>query len=265
MTPQAEPQGWTRRRWVYAVAGVLLLQAALMGVLVRPTPRTPSRPDFGARIHLVIESEPGQTFTALPAFVDPALFSLPNPEGFSGMAWLRYPRLSNEPTEYAEDPEWLKLRPAALGEEFFQYLATNTLTPPLLVDEPLPSLLRPQSNFPSEPVARISRLRIEGDLAKREWLGPLEFPSWAHTEIVSNTTIRVAVAASGEAFSATIIERSGLRAADEFASRVAAQARFRPVRAGHSDRTDLTWGTLVFLWHTLPAESTNRATVPGSE
>jgi hypothetical protein len=243
------------------VAAVLLLQAGLTALLVRPAPRTPARPSFGARLHLIVDADPGRPLAGLPAFVDPGLFSLPSLEGFSGAAWLRYPLLEHAPTERAESPEWLRLRPAALGEEFFQYLATNTLTPPLLVDEPLPPVLRTQGSYPSEPVAFVSRLRIEGDLAQRGWLGPLDLPSWAHSEIVSNTVIRVAADAAGETFSATIVERSGLRAADDYASQVAAQARFRPARsAGRSiDVTDLTWGTLVFLWHTDPLPATNRA------
>jgi len=117
-TERVEPRPWTRRRWIYTVAAVLLLQAGLTALLVRPAPRTPARPSFGARLHLIVDADPGRPLAALPAFVDPGLFSLPSLEGFSGAAWLRYPLLEHAPTERAESPEWLRLRPAALGAAF---------------------------------------------------------------------------------------------------------------------------------------------------
>ena len=146
------------------------------------------------------------------------------------------------------------------------FLATNAITPPLLVDKPLPPVQRFEPNFPGETVPQQSRIRIQGALARRELLSRLQPPSWPHSEILSNTTVQLVVDASGQPFSATLLSRSGLAAADESALRMVTEARFKPLPlpTGLAARTgsvgkgeDLTWGRIIFEWHTLPVPGTN--------
>lgn len=264
MTNALEPPRWTTRRWIYTVAAVLAFQVAAVAVLVRRPGPPAERPAFATRVHLVSAPEAQQQLEALPGFVDPALFALPSLHGFSGSAWLRYPLLEHTPTERTESPEWLQINPARLTGEFFSYLSTNTISPPLLVDAPLPPVLRYEPNYSSEPVAPVSRLRIDGNLAHRPPALPFELRSWAHSEILSNTTVRAVVDSAGYTFQASIVSRSGLAAADDFALRLVENARFRPlapVQPGLADREELTWGTFTFLWHTSPLPDTNTAPV----
>lgn len=161
-------------------------------------------------------------------------------------------------------PEWLRLSPASLGGELARFLSTNATAPPLLVDEPLPQVLRYETSFAAEPVAPVSRLRIEGELARRVQAGSFDLPSWPHSEIVSNTVVRAAVDEAGRTFSATLMSRSGLTAADEYAVHFVERIRLAP-RSGSgrfgNTRGELAWGAFVFLWHTVPPPATNAAGV----
>lgn len=254
---------WTRRRWVYSVTLVFALQAAVVMLLVRNVPPRPPRPLFPTRVHLVTDTAALDRLKSLPGYLDPALFALPSLDGFSGSAWLKYPRLQHSPMERSETPEWLALGSSNLGGSFMAYLSSNQIRPPLLVDEPLPPALRYNLNYPGEPLAPTSRVRLEGELAKRELTGPATFndlPSWQSLEIVSNTTVRAVVDANGYTFSATLISRSGLPAADDYAVQLVESARFRQlpdVDGGGASTDRMTWGVFVFLWRTLPVPSTN--------
>ena len=168
--------------------------------------------------------------------------------------------LEPDPVDRALPPEWLGLPPETLGGELARYLSTNALAPPLMVDAPLPPVLRYETSLVGEPVAPVSRLRVEGDLKGRTFLSAVELPSWPHTEMVSNTIVRAAVDATGLTFSATVLSRSGLPAADAYAISFLENARFVPRLAsgtGPGGREKLSWGNFVFLWHTLPQLVTN--------
>jgi len=259
MTSAQERGKWTKQRWLYAVGGVLGIQLALVALLVRAVRPSQERPTFATRVQLIGQDEA----TRLPASVDPALFALPSLNGFSGSAWLRYRSLEHTQDNRTETPAWLNLKPAALGADFVRFLSTNTIAPPLLVDEPLPSVLRYNNLAISEPVAPVSRLRIEGSLAGRALAGEPDLPSWPNSDIVTNTVVRAAIDGSGRCFSAALLSRSGLAAADEYALRFVETARFKPVPTGAGrpvrqvNSDDLVWGTLTFLWHTLPMPFTN--------
>lgn len=262
MNRALEPQRWTGRRWLYTVAAVLAVQVAAIAVLVRRPSPPPVRPGFATRVLLATDPDSERRLASMPSVIDPALFALPSLHGFSGSAWLRYPLLDHTPVERVEPPEWLELDAARLGDEFLQLVASNTIAPRLLVDAPLPAVVRYEGNYPGDTLAPASRLRIEGPLAARPLAAPLggsaELPSWPHSEMLSNTVVRAVVDAAGWTFSALIASRSGLAAADEHALRLVENARFRP-SAGPG--ADYTWGEFVFLWHTKPLPLTNTLTV----
>jgi hypothetical protein len=249
---------WSTRRWIQLVLAAVVIQGGAAALLVRSPARTPSRPTFATRIHLVVAPESQRRLDQLPGYLDPSLFAWPSLQGFSGSAWLRYPGLVSPPIEHAETPEWLRLKQATLGVEFLQFVSTNTLQARLLVEEPLPPVSpydRWVGRIPSESVAPSSRLRIEGDLAQRGLASPILLRSWPHSEIVSNTTIRAVVDAAGDTFSVTLLGRSGLAVADDYALRVVEKARFGPlppVGLGKARGEEMSWGTITFLWHTAP-------------
>jgi len=259
VTVETESRRWTRQRWLGTVAGVLAVQVAAVALLVQPTPPSPARAAFATRVSLVTSTEPGSRYDRL-SLIDPALLALPSLHGFSGSAWLRYPSLEPDPADRALPPEWLGLSSGSLGGELTRYLSTNTITPPLLVDAPLPPVLRYENSFVREPVSPVSRLRVNGELDGRAILSAIDLPSWTHTEIISNTVIRAVVDAAGQTFSAAVLSRSGLPAADAYALSFLEHARFAP-RAGNGAgsvrQETLSWGNFVFYWHTLPLPVTN--------
>ena len=249
---------WSRRRWLYAVAAVFLLQAGLVFLLGHRQQRLPEPPIFRTAIHLL--TDPNVRFDSQPGMDDPTLLALPSLRGFSGPAWLTFPPLEYQPAEWEEPPHWLPLDSNTLSSTFSRFVRTNLISPLLIADKPLPPLPRYEPNFPNEPLPAQSRLRVEGNLATRPLLAPLELQSWPHSEILSNTTVQAAVDAAGFTFSAVLLDGSGLKEADFHALKLASGARFRPLpRAQRApDGTGpMTWGRFVFQWHTLPPPTTN--------
>jgi len=253
-----EPVRWTRRRWLYAVAAVFLLQAGLVFLLGNRPQRLPEPPIFRTAIQML--TDPKVRIDSLPGMDDPTLLALPSLRGFSGPAWLTFPPLEYQPAEWVEPPHWLPLDSNALSSTFSKFVRTNLISPPLIADKPLPPLPRYEPNFPNEPLPAQSRLRLEGGLAARPLLAPLELPSWANSEILSNTTVQAAVDAAGFTFSAVLLDRSGSKEADLHALKLASAARFRPLPRGQrapDGGGPMTWGRFVFQWHTLPPPATN--------
>jgi hypothetical protein len=259
MNPAAlEPVRWSRRRWAYAVAAVFLLQAGLVLLLGHRPQRLPEPPIFRTAIHLL--TDPKVRLDALPGLDDPTLLALPSLRGFSGPAWLQFPPLEYQAAEWVEPPHWLSLDTNNLSATFSRFIRTNLISPPLIADKPLPPLPRYEPNFPNEPLPSRSRLRLEGDLASRPLLAPLDLPSWPHSEMLSNTAVQAAVDAAGFTFSAVLLAGSGLPEADAHALKLASAARFRPLlraRRAPDGFGPMTWGRLVFQWHTLPPPTTN--------
>lgn len=259
-----EPARWSARRWVYTVAGVFGLQVGLLLYLGQTSEPLPARPTFRTSVHLAVDSWSSEQLSRRPTLSDPTLFALPAAAGFSGPAWLRPAPLEFQPQRWSEPLRWLAVDERSLGGEFAEFIATNEITPPLTANKPLPPLPRYEPNFPNDPLPQRSRLRLEGDLIFRPLLAPLALRSWPHPELLISTTIQAAVDANGFTHSAIILGESGSKEADQYALKLANQARFRPLPRAARDRTGsgpLAWGKLIFHWHTLPWTATN--VIPG--
>ena len=255
-----EPVRWHRRRWIYAVAAVFTLQAALAYFLGQKERRLPTREPFRAAIRMTADEESTRRVAELADANNPTLLALPSLRGFSGSAWLRFPTLDYQPAEWTEPAHWLAMDTQSLGATFSQFIRTNVLAPTLIADKPLPSLIGYELNFPNDPLPAPSRLRIEGYLAARNLVASLELKSWANAEILSNSVVQVMVDADGFTFSPTLLSGSGLKEADIHALTLSGTARFRPLpreqRIGR-EGSSFTWGKLIFQWHTLPLVATN--------
>jgi len=246
---------WTTRHWIHAVVVTLALQVAVILLVGRRVAPPSSRPTFATRVRLVWEQS--DSLKHYMTVVDPAMLALPSIHGFSGAAWLRYPLLQPTAIERTEVPQWLELNPARLANEFVEFVSTNQISPVLMVDAPLPAADRYKANYPFEAVAPLSRFHLAGGLARRTLLYVPDLPPWSHSEILSNTIVRAVVDAAGWNFSATLVARSGLPAADEYATRLVESARFTPLKAADAQKEEFTWGTFVFYWHTQPLPVTN--------
>jgi hypothetical protein len=260
-----DPAPWPRRRWGYTVVASFLAQAALLLYFgEKPHPRV--RPaQFNTAISLTADPWSEEQLARDLLWRDPTLLALPHPRGFSGEAWLHFTPIQHQPRDWTEPPRWLALHTDGLGDTLSRFLVTNIPAPLRIADKPLPRLMRSDPLVPNPPLLSRSTLRLEGDLARRTLRQQPELPSWPHYDVLANTVVELWVNAEGEPLVVTVRGESGLRAADEFASKLAAATRFQPVprKKGSMPLADtLTWGRLVFRWHTLPPLTTN---VPGGQ
>ncbi len=191
------------------------------------------------------------------------MFVLPHRHGFSGPGWLQSLPVPSRPPDWSEEPRYLQLAAARLG-----------VVPPLPAEpgamDPLQVAGAVQTEWallepPPLPLALDrSRLRIEGELARRPLLTPLDLPPWQHNELLTNTVVQMLVDAQGRPFSPTLLHGSGLPKADDYALAQSRTLRFGPPSPGAQQPpplpvplAHLTWGWLVFEWHTLPLQPTN--------
>ena len=255
-----EPARWTRRRWLHTIGAVFALQIGLVAYLGQRDQRPPERPIFRTAIQMIVDESAAQQLAALTASEDPTLLALPHLQGFSGAAWLRFAPLAFQPEQWDEPPHGLALADRSLGSTFSRFLVTNAVSPLLVPEKPIPPLPRYEPHFPNEPVQAQSRLRMEGDLAARPLVAPLQLKSWAHSEILSNSVVQIVVDAGGSTFSPVLLTGCGLDEADLYALKLASSAHFRPLPGdanGREGAGHLAWGKLIFQWHTLPVPATN--------
>jgi TonB family protein len=115
---------------------------------------------------------------------------------------------------------------------------------------------------PTSSLATRSGLRVEGDLAARQLLTVPELPSRTNTDLVGSSVVQVMVDGDGQTISAVLLAGSGDRETDHYALELARHVRFNSLRVNGPDRlmekaAPLTWGKLVFDWHTVPPPPSN--------
>ncbi len=253
----AESQHWSRHRWVASMLVILAGQLAIIFWLGRSQPVSPASFNFGPEVYL-----PANPREEWPGLSDPTLFVLANRRGFSGGAWLQFQSPEYDLQPWTEPPRPLTLPVAQLGNDLAEYVRTNLDRPFELAAKPEPAM---QVVIPDENlgVAR-STLTVEGELANRPLLTPIQLRSWPNNEILTNSEVLVGVDARGSVFSSVLVatKGSGSKEADTTALRLAANARFQPLRwTGPGQPPDaetrLRWGRLIFHWHTVPLPATN--------
>ena len=244
-----ERPSWSRRRWWWMVALVFGSQITLVCWLGDRGLGSPHqhRPPQTLRM---LESVPAEWL----ALTDPTLFALPHRQSFAPSAWLALPALENHPYEWTEDPSWLPLPPTGVGAIGLpvEAAAVGQVRIPPLPDPDLPV----SAAFLPSSLGGPSQLRIRGPLADRRLLTPFQHPDPTNTDILSPTVVQVEVDGQGRPSSFTLLTSSSLPAADQSALEFTRLARFDPLpeASGTPDLgPELTWGTLVFEWHTLPA------------
>jgi TonB family protein len=248
-------QRWPHRKWWAGFSLVLALQISLIFLLSDRAPAKVRRPSLVPRLQFV-----GDGSAEFLALNDPTLFARPHAQGFAGGAWLKMPRLESRQFDWSEPTNWL-----ALTLNQVRPLKPLTEVGPsgasLVASIPQPRLSQP-GVLPPTAAREESAWRLEGDLRSRALATSLDLPSWAHSELLTNTIVRLMVDAEGRVFSAPILlTSSNHKPADDFALAAARSLRFEPTNrdSARSHQADLTYGTLVFEWQTIPAPPTNAA------
>jgi hypothetical protein len=261
-----EPRHWPGVRLWSAITLVFGLQIALVYRLEDHSPPAPRR-SVPAPVLRLTDDPPG----GLLAFDDPTLLVLPHREGFSGAAWLGIPVPAFPVRNWAPPMHWLQLDPTRLGAGFKSFVETNVLARFQTIPAPQPELLVPELTR-SPPASSPSTVRIEGNLAKRQLLSKFDLPFWTGTDVLTNSVVQVLVGPQGNTFSALLLpagngsKSAGQQTADQTALDLARTARFEPVRSSGAVNhrmamSDMTMGTLIFEWQTLPVPATNAPTV----
>jgi len=236
------------------LAVVFGLQLVLIFWLsTRSTVAPDSLPSSASKVVLVTRPLDPMEFSKTFLASDPTLFAIPNAHGFSGGAWLKTTERDYDVSEHTESPFWLALDTKQLGNSAEQFVRTNARPTIAIAENPVSKIF---SSLPfvdlRENARTNSQLRIEGEIAARKLIDLPKLQSWATNEILSNTIAQIAANQRGEVVVARLLSRSGLAEADGAALDLARQLRFAPI-----EKSELTWGKVVFDWFTVPLPAIN--------
>ncbi|HEY3931505.1 MAG TPA: hypothetical protein VGM58_03960 [Verrucomicrobiae bacterium] len=249
----AEPkhgERWSRQRWLTLVALIFAAHIALI-FLFGEKKQAASRVVINApTLKLANKSD------ELLALNDPALFALPNPKDFASAVWLKMPEVKQPAFRWTESPRWLPLAAENLGATFSRFMQTNHFPAYQLHFKPQPELNEPV--MPVEPaLAQNSTLQIEGALAQRRLFNQINLPSLPYNDVIAPSVVQALVDAGGNVVSAVLLPSensleaaSHYDAADQRALEIARTMRFAP-------SARLTFGKLIFNWHTVSLATTN--------
>ncbi len=126
--------------------------------------------------------------------------------------------------------------------------------------QPAPSMV--EASPPPPPQAQ-SRLRLEGALADRKLVAPIELSPQRHSDLLNPSIVQVVVNPEGQPILVPVLlSGSGSANADSMALQLARTARFNSVYQGGPEAAanpiaQLAWGRMIFEWQTLPTAVTN--------
>ena len=231
---------------------IFVVQLGLIFWLGSRTPICPRSPTASLTFHFG-----GLASPELQALNDPTLFTLPHPALFAGPVWPVMPQADHLGFEWSAPTNPFPVAGDRLSADFNRLLQTSGPPTPQLPLQPEPAPTLP--NVP--PLAMLgdhSILQLEGGLAQRRLLAPPELRSYTNADILAQSVVRLGVDPAGQPVSVTLLSNSGSPTADQFAMEQAWSARFEPLAhdpAGVVPQapTQLTWGRLIFHWHTVPS------------
>lgn len=172
---EAPVKKWTWTRWLTLIAMVLAVHVALIFMFSERKPPARAAVEKGMLLALAGESSNGWV-----ELNNATLFGQPNPNGFAGVMWTALPPLPFHQQDWTEKPRWLgetdSLTVAELVMPFNRFVQTNYFAG-IHLEFNLPPQLTVPTFVAESQFAPASSLRIEGELAKRQLLNPLQLPS----------------------------------------------------------------------------------------
>jgi hypothetical protein len=240
-----ERASWTGGRFLGMVGVLLVLQAGLLFLFGDRSRPQPPRGPPAVRFRVLGASVNEDQLLRQYFVGDPAVFPLPNRHGFSGRGWMDQRPVEFQSEKQLESPIWLTNDTARLGTNFPVLASASE---PILSDlvgqqsryeEPLPLFLGP------EMIATQSVFRLELSLSNRLRGTAPVLRSWASPQLLTNSTVQIAVDPAGEVIATRLDARCGLPEADADALAKARALRFRPAPAAGT-----RWGEAVFQWQT---------------
>ena len=178
---------WPLRRWGICITLVLAIQVGSIFWLSE-SPRRHAAPPTPQTSLRYLEHPSAE----LLALFDPTIFALPNPQNFSGHAWLRVPRQELPVIEWSEPTNWLALSTTGLGMTWGhpQSRGANSILQNVMDTEPAMNIPVPDAlPFSSESTFHLE----ESPGEKISLLHPIKLRSWPSAEILSNTVVSAMV------------------------------------------------------------------------
>ncbi|HEY3913248.1 MAG TPA: hypothetical protein VGN61_02080, partial [Verrucomicrobiae bacterium] len=176
---------------------------------------------------------------------DPAVFSRPSANGFSGRAWMDQPPVEFQSTNQIEAPLWLALDTTRLGTGFAKLNRADATEPQALGRLDLPQLEALPIFLPAENVPTQSVFRIEGELGGRLVGSVPALRTWSSAQLLTNTVVQIAVSHTGDVMATRLLARSGSTDADGDGLAKARALEFSP---SADPRT--VWAQAIFQWQT---------------
>lgn len=263
---------WAWLRWVLAVAVVFAAHIVLIFTFGEHKLPAPVRVRHTPALSLVGES-PGDW----QALNDATLFALPENDGFSASMWTEIAPLDISEKIPPEEPHWLNasnsLLLARLGASFRGFIQTNQFAAIHFEFNLPPQVAAPVTSL-QPPMAQQSRLEIQGAIAGRRLLSPVNLPSWQDADVDAPSVVQVVVDAAGNVVSAALLPQQIMlpqnswepslvdnAIADQWAIELARTLHFSPLPfsaiGGTGYLPGLAIGRLIFNWQTVPVSTTN--------
>jgi hypothetical protein len=251
-TGSAQPsEGWSQKKFLFFVALAAGLHLALLFIFATSKEAVP-RPVTNVP-HLQVAGGDNE----LLQLSDPTLFALPNAHDFVTAFWRRTP-VAAAPRFLLPTHSFLPPSAQKLGGPFRDFMRANPPRVFTLNLKPEPRWMNlPGAAFGSA-LPKETTAGISGALAQRPLLTPMtNLPDISINDVIAPSKVQVLVNPSGNVWSAVLLpldsaleEAGRSQWADSNALAIARSLRFAPAPA-------LTFGEIIFRWHTVPAASTN--------
>jgi hypothetical protein len=233
---------WSRSRWLAVIALVFATHVALIFLFGEKKEAAPRAVTNVPVLTLANNAD------ELLALDDPTLFALPQQRDFAAAAFLNLPPVSQPMNRYTELPRPLPFSADGLGAAFGQFMQTNFIASEPLDFKPVAALSTP--TLPVEPApAQNSTMQIGGELAQRQLPDQINLTNWPLSDVLAPDKVQLLVDAAGNVVSAVLLESSNYIDAEDKALEVARRLRFAP-------SSGLTFGRVIFNWHTVPMTTT---------
>jgi hypothetical protein len=244
-------EGWNRRQFLFLLVIAVILHVALIIVFGTKKPVLPEMPRPSVP-HLQLVGDGNE----LIALGDPTLFARPNARDLVSVYWRHTPAVSQPDFNWTEEPRYLPPAAQQLGFIFREFMRVSQPAEFPLTFKPAPKLTLPVIAF-DKIAPQASAMKITGDLAARPLLTSVALPSLPWNDALAPSKVQALVDPAGNVFSAVLlplesVPDAGTSAAigDSNALAIARSLRFAPAPG-------LTFGEIIFRWHTVPMTSTN--------
>jgi hypothetical protein len=242
--------GWSGRRLLLLIAFALAVHVVMIfsfGTTKHPVPRPVTN---------VPQLKLASRLDELVALENPALFALPNPRDFASVVWRKTPGVTLPAFGWTETPRWLPLSQKDLGAVMSQFMSTNIFARSPLNFKPVPQFILPALGI-SSALPEVSTLQVSPNLEQRQLIAQPSIPVLSRNDVVAPSRVRIVVDTAGNVISSVLLpagntqESAGSSTdADDQALVLARSLRFKPA-------PDITLGSVIFYWHTIPLVTTN--------